>query len=57
MFMRARLGDYKSLHGSNNGARRVDFLAEHVISQGVELDLDDRGCPPVLFPELTARPG
>ena len=57
MFMRARLGRYRSLHGSSDGARRVSFLAEYVVSQGVELDLDDHSRSSVLFSKLTARPG
>ena len=53
--MRARLGHHRNSRGS--GVRKVDFLGELVILQGVELDLDEHGCPSVLLIKLTTRPG
>jgi hypothetical protein len=57
MFMRARLGHHRSLYGSSDGVRKVDFLGERVILQGVELDLDERGRPSVLLIKLTTLSG
>jgi hypothetical protein len=55
--MRARLGHHRSSRGSNDGVKKVDFLGERVILQGVELDLDGRGRPSVLLIKLTTRSG
>ena len=54
MSMRARLGQNRT---SNDGVRKVDFLEGRVILQGVELELDGRGCPSVLLIKLATRSG
>jgi len=51
--MWARLGHNRSPCGSSYGVRKVDFLGERVILQGVELDLDGRGRPSVLLIKFT----
>ena len=57
MSMWARLGHNRSSCGSSYGVRKVDFLGERVILQGVELDLDGRGRPSVLLIKFTTRSG
>ena len=55
--MWARLGHNRSSCGSSYGVRKVDFLGERVILQGVELELDGRGRPSVLLIKFTTRSG
>jgi hypothetical protein len=57
MSMRARRGHDRSSRIPNNGVRKVDFLGEHVMLQGVELDLDGRGRPSVLLIKFATRSG
>jgi len=57
MFMRARLGHRRSWRGPSNGVRKVDFLGERVMLQGVELGPDEHGRPSVLLIKLTTRSG
>ena len=57
MSMLARLGHNRSSYGSSYGVRKVDFLGERVILQGVELDMDGRGRPSVLLIKFTTRSG